>query len=98
MHVLSYLLPPDWTLNRWCWCVAAAVLLQTLYPSFKIKDPEEKVKARQELLAGALADKLKLLSKVIVSAQQHSWQQGSCGLKTVHDKHVEFCAVRSLPC
>uniref|UniRef100_A0A383VC85 Glutathione S-transferase n=1 Tax=Tetradesmus obliquus TaxID=3088 RepID=A0A383VC85_TETOB len=38
---------------------------QTLYPSFKIKDPEEKVKARQELLAGALADKLKLLSKVI---------------------------------
>lgn len=38
---------------------------QTLYPSFKIKDPEEKVKARQELLAGPLADKLKLLSKTV---------------------------------
>jgi hypothetical protein len=38
-----------------------------LYPSFRIKDPEEKVKARQELVAGTLADKLKLLSKLLVS-------------------------------
>lgn len=38
------------------------------YASFKIQDPEEKVKARQELLAGGLNDKLKLLSKLVVSA------------------------------
>jgi hypothetical protein len=49
--------------------------VQTLYPSFKIKDPEEKVKARQELLAGALADKLKLLSKTVVSTPGSSCAQ-----------------------
>jgi glutathione S-transferase len=38
---------------------------QTLYPSFKLKDAEEKLKARQELVTGALADKLKLLSKLV---------------------------------
>jgi len=37
------------------------------YPSFKIQDAEEKAKARQELVAGALGDKLKLLSKLVVS-------------------------------
>eukprot|EP00775_Hariotina_reticulata_P005347 gene5347-5583_t len=38
---------------------------QTMYPTFRIKDPEEKLKARQELVSGTLADKLKLLSKLI---------------------------------
>lgn len=40
---------------------------QTIYPSFKIQDAEEKAKARQELVAGALGDKLKLLSKLVES-------------------------------
>jgi hypothetical protein len=52
-------------------CLSPAAV-QTLYPSFKIKDPEEKVKARQELLAGPLADKLKLLSKTVVSSRRSS--------------------------
>jgi hypothetical protein len=33
----------------------------------RIQDPAEKVKARQELVTGALGDKLKLLSKLLVS-------------------------------
>jgi hypothetical protein len=36
-------------------------------PTFRIKDPEEQIKARQELLEGALKDKLDLLSKLVVS-------------------------------
>eukprot|EP00775_Hariotina_reticulata_P004727 gene4727-4977_t len=40
-------------------------LLQTVVPTFKIKDPEEQAKARQELLEGALKDKLDLLSKLV---------------------------------
>jgi hypothetical protein len=36
--------------------------------TFRIKDPEEKVKARQELLGAGLKDKLLLLSKHVVRA------------------------------
>jgi hypothetical protein len=35
------------------------------YPTFKIQDADEKIKARQEIVKGALADKLTLLSKHI---------------------------------
>jgi glutathione S-transferase len=38
---------------------------QTLLPTFRIKDAEEKLKARRELLTGALGDKLKLLTKLL---------------------------------
>lgn len=41
------------------------------YPSFRIQDAEEKIKARQELVKGALADKLNLLVKLVVRAS--SW-------------------------
>jgi hypothetical protein len=36
-------------------------------PTMRIQDPAEKIKARQELVTGALGDKLKLLSKQLVS-------------------------------
>lgn len=32
----------------------------------RMQDPDEKIKARQALVTGALADKLKLLSKLVV--------------------------------
>jgi hypothetical protein len=32
----------------------------------RIQDADEKIKARQELVTGALADKLKLLTKLVV--------------------------------
>lgn len=37
----------------------------------RIQDPEEKLKARQDLVAGALGDKLKHLSKLVVSLQSY---------------------------
>lgn len=40
-------------------------VMQTIYPTFKIQDADEKIKARQEIVKGALADKLTLLSKHI---------------------------------
>jgi hypothetical protein len=49
-----------------CRAVSCCALLCS-YPSFKIQDPAEKARARQDLLAGALGDKLKLLSKLVVS-------------------------------
>jgi hypothetical protein len=41
--------------------------LQVLVPTFRIKDPEEQKKARQELAEGALKEKLALLNKLVVS-------------------------------
>ena len=40
--------------------------LQTLVPTFRIQDPEEQVAARQQLLEGALKEKLDLMSKLVV--------------------------------
>jgi hypothetical protein len=37
-------------------------------PTFRIKDPEEQKKARQELAEGALKEKLTLLNKLVVSS------------------------------
>jgi hypothetical protein len=37
-----------------------------LVPTFRIKDPEEQKKARQELAQGALKEKLALLNKLVV--------------------------------
>eukprot|EP00879_Flechtneria_rotunda_P004904 GHRR01005178.1.p1 GENE.GHRR01005178.1~~GHRR01005178.1.p1 ORF type:complete len:218 (+),score=60.93 GHRR01005178.1:172-825(+) len=37
----------------------------TIAPTMFIKDPEEKTKARQDLLQGVLGDKLKLLTKLV---------------------------------
>jgi hypothetical protein len=45
----------------------APLLLQVLVPTFRMKDPEEQKKARQELAAGALKEKLTLLNKLVVS-------------------------------
>lgn len=42
------------------------LLLQVLVPTFRIKDPEEQKKARQELAQGALKEKLVLLDKLVV--------------------------------
>jgi hypothetical protein len=47
-------------------CVATRPTSNLSYPSFRIQDPEAKIKARQELVAGALGDKLKLLTKLVV--------------------------------
>jgi hypothetical protein len=41
---------------------------QVLVPTFRIKDPEEQKKARQELAEGALKEKLTLLNKLVVSS------------------------------
>jgi hypothetical protein len=41
--------------------------VQLFYPSFAIKDPEEKIKARQVIVEGPLKEKLTLLSKLLVS-------------------------------
>lgn len=53
--------------------VCCAGYLQVLAATFRIKDPEEKLKARQEALAGSLGDKLKLMSKLLVS--RRPWMQ-----------------------
>lgn len=42
-------------------------VLQVLVPTFRIKDPEEQKKARQELAQGALKEKLALLNKLVES-------------------------------
>jgi hypothetical protein len=47
-------------------CVIVAVSCS--YPTFKIEDPDEQLKARQALLVGELADKLLKLSKLLVSS------------------------------
>jgi hypothetical protein len=36
-------------------------------PTFKIEDAEARLKARQEVAAGPLADKLKMMTKLVVS-------------------------------
>ncbi len=48
-----------------------------MYPTFAIKDPEEKAKARVELLAGELGKKLSLLQGLVVRAQL--WRCVLCG-------------------
>jgi hypothetical protein len=37
------------------------------YPTFRIQDQDAKLKAREEIVKGALADKLKLLTQLVVS-------------------------------
>jgi hypothetical protein len=46
--------------------------VQVLVPTFRIKDPEEQKKARQELAKGALKEKLALLNKLVVRSCYHS--------------------------
>lgn len=43
-------------------------LMQPLYDTFKIKDADEKVKAREAVVAGPLKDKLNLATKLVESA------------------------------
>jgi hypothetical protein len=51
-----------------CCAVCVNVAVSCSYPTFKIEDPDEQLKARQALLVGELADKLLKLSKLLVSS------------------------------
>lgn len=48
----------------------AVLCLQHIAPINRLPDPDQQVKARQELVAGPLKDKLALLSKLVVSQSQ----------------------------
>lgn len=65
---------------------------QTIYPSFKIQDPAEKAKAREELLAGALGDKLKLMTK-LVEGRAGKFLTGD---KITHGDIAVFCNLSTL--
>jgi hypothetical protein len=60
----------------------------------RIQDPEEKLKARQDLVAGALGDKLKHLSKLVVSGQSYWLLVGKIPLAGV----LLFPGCRIMPC
>jgi hypothetical protein len=47
--------------------LGACLLLQLFYATFTIKDADEKIKARQEVVAGPLKEKMGHLSKLLVS-------------------------------
>ena len=61
MRVFDRAALPD---KRWCCCAVLCCVHSA--PTMRIQDPAEKVKARAELVTGALGDKLKLLSKLVV--------------------------------
>lgn len=91
---LAGLLPSD----PWAAALADAAyaycedIWMTIYPSFKIKDAEEKIKARQELVKGALADKLKLLSK-LVESKSGAYLAGD---QITHGDLAVFCNLSTL--
>lgn len=42
------------------------------YPTFRLQDEEEKLRARQELVQGKLGDMLTMMSRRLVSIQHNS--------------------------
>jgi glutathione S-transferase len=67
---------------------------QTLAPTMRIQDADEKIKARQELVTGALADKLKLLTKLVESRPG----KYLAGDKLSHADLAVFCQLSALHC
>lgn len=51
-------------------------LFQTLAPTFKIKDEAEKLKARAEVCAGPLKEKLEMLDKHLAKLGDNAWFSG----------------------
>lgn len=67
-------------------------VMQTIYPTFKIADADDKIKARQEIVAGALADKLALLTK-LVEGRPGTYLTGDT---ITHGDLAVFCSLSTL--
>lgn len=67
-------------------------VMQTIYPTFKIADADEKIKARQEIVKGALADKLALLTK-LVEGRPGTYLTGDT---ITHGDLAVFCSLSTL--
>lgn len=65
---------------------------QTLAPTMRIQDADEKVKAREALVTGGLGDKLKLLSKLL-EARPGKFLTGD---KLTHADIAVFCQMSTL--
>jgi len=67
-------------------------VMKLFYPSFAIKDPEEKIKARQVIVEGPLKEKFTLLSKLLES------RTGAfvAGDKVSHGDLALFCMLSTL--
>lgn len=65
-------------------------MLQVLAPTFRMPDGEEKTKLRQELAAGALKDKLTMLSKLVEGKEYIA------GGKLSHADIAVFCSLSNL--
>lgn len=67
---------------------------QTVAPTMRIQDADEKVKARKELVTGALGDKLKLLTK-LVESRPGKYLTGD---KLTHGDIAVFCQLSMMQC